>query len=210
MGEIISVANEFGLKRRMRLSIIPKLFPALVCCSLAFGSSAATVDGVTLPDSYPVDGQSLVLNGIGPRSLTILNIKIYVAGLYLTRPDHDAQRILASPEPKVILLQFLHGGSKADVEKEYRAGETNNCGDGSCDPADKADFERLIEAAPAVKFGDTSTYIFTADGVRVLANNREIASFKNKDLAFRLLSGFIGAHPPSEDLRHHLLGLPDS
>ena len=32
--------------------------------------------------------------------------------------------------------------------------------------------------------------------------------FADLDLAHQLLSGFIGEHPPSTDLRHDLLGLP--
>ncbi len=188
--------------------MLKKLFPALACCWLASAvpGAAATLDGATLPDTFPVEGQTLALNGIGLRSFTILNIKGYVAALYLAQPSHDAKQILASPGPKALVLHFLRSASKADVEKEYRLGETNNCGDGSCDPADKGDFERLIAVAPAVKPGDTSTYIFTGKGVKVLANNVQIAEFANKDLAFRLLSGFIGAHPPSDDLRQHLLG----
>lgn len=186
--------------RRMLLS-------AFVMMSLAAGAKAATLEGVTLPDTYTVDGRALALNGIGLRTLTIFNVRVYVAALYLERPSHDAQQILSSPGSKVVLLHFLHSGSKADVEKEYRQGEQNNCGNGGCDPADKADFERLVAAAPGVKDGDTSTYIFTSRGVRVLANDRPIGDFANKDLAYHLLEGFIGAHPPSASLRSHLLGL---
>jgi hypothetical protein len=145
--------------------------------------------GVTLPDSYTVDGQRLVLNGMGLRTLTIFNVKVYVAGLYLPRQSHDAQQILASPGPKVILLEFVRSGSKAQVEKQYRAGEEANCGTGGCDPADQADFERLVAAAPAVNPGDTSTYIFTAKGVRVFANDRLIGDFANRDLAYHLWPG---------------------
>ena len=43
-------------------------------------------------------------------------------------------------------------------------------------------------------------------GLRVLFNNREIANFANPDLALRILIGFIGDKPPSEDLKRHLLG----
>ncbi len=189
---------------RKRLSLLP-----IVLCAWLAPASAATLDGVTLPDAYPVGGQNLPLNGIGLRTVTIFNVKIYVAGLYVAQPSRDAQQILRSPGPKVILLQFLHTGSKAEVEKEYRAGEQANCGNGGCAPSDAADFERLIAAAPAVAVGDTSTYIFTNDGVEVLANNRPIARFANKDLAYRLLAGFIGDHPPSQDLRARLLGQPD-
>ena len=126
--------------------------------------------------------------------------------VFAATEPRTAQQILASTGSKVLLLQFLHSGSKADVEKEYRAGETTNCGSGGCNPADAADFEKLVAAAPAVKVGDTSTYIFTAHGFKLLANNRPIAEFNNPDLAARILSGFIGEHPPSTELRSALLG----
>jgi len=184
------------------------LLPVLLCCWLASNAAAATLEGETLPDSYKVDGQTLVLNGIGLRTLTIFRIEAYVAGLYLPRPSHDAARILASSDPKIILLKFIRGASKQRVEQQYREGEVNNCGKGECASTDQADFERLVAAAPAVKAGDTSTYIFTARGVRVFANDRLIGDFADRDLAYRLLSGFIGAHPPSPELRRGLLGLP--
>ncbi len=169
-------------------------------------ASAATLAGVTLPPTYSVGGLSLGLNGIALRTLYIFEVKIYVAGLYLAQPSHDPQAILASPTPKVLVLQFLHGGSKAEVEHEYREGERTNCGSGGCNPADSADFERLVAAAPAVKEGDTTTYIFTGKGVRVLANNQLVIELANPNLANSLLAGFIGAHPPSQALKRQLLG----
>ena len=186
-----------------------KLFKyALALTLTASVASAATLDGISFPDKYPVAGQTLVLNGLGQRTLTVFNVKVYVAGLYLTQPNHDAAQILASTSPKVLLLQYLHGGSKSEIEQEYRKGEQTNCADGGCNPADQSDFERLVAAAPAVKIGDTTTYIFNGHGFQVYANNQPIGTFNNEDLAKRLLSGFIGAHPPSPELRSRLLGLP--
>jgi hypothetical protein len=179
----------------------------LMVCWLVGNSTAATLEGVTFPDSYSVNGKSLVLNGIGVRKLTIFRIRIYVAALYLQRPSHDAAEIVAVPGPKVIRLQFIHSGSKAEVEKEYRDGEAKNCGHGECAPADEADFERLVAAAPAVEPGDTSTYIFTDKGVQVFANNDMIGDFADVDLAKHLLLGFIGEHAPTALLRNALLGL---
>ncbi len=189
---------------RRFVTLMP-LGPLLATC-LAFGASAATLEGVSFPDTYSVDGQTLVLNGLGLRTLTIFRVRIYVAGLYLQRPSHDAAQILASPGPKVIRLEFIHSGTKAQVEHEYREGEAKNCGNGGCAPADQADFERLVAAAPAVNPGDTSTYVFTDRGVRVFANNRLIGDYADVDLARHLLAGFIGDHPPSNSLRDHLLG----
>ena len=188
--------------------MLRKLLPTLLCCWLASNATAATLAGVTLPDSYTVDGQPLVLDGIGLRTLTIFNIRAYVAGLYLPRPSHDARQILDSPGPKAIILKFIRGASKQRIEKQYRAGEETNCGNGECAPTDRSDFEALVAAAPAVQPGDTSTYVFTANRVRVFANNRMIGDFANGDLAYQLLAGFIGDHPPSQELRRQLLGLP--
>ncbi len=184
------------------------LLQLLLFTCITSGATAATLSGVSLPDSYVVDGRPLALNGIGVRTLTIFRIRTYVAALYLPQPSHDARQILASSSPKVILLRFVHSGSKAQVERQYRAGEEANCGTGGCAASDQADFERLVAAAPAVKPGDTSTYIFSAAGVSVFANNRLLGEFANQDLAYHLLAGFIGDHPPSQDLRRALLGLP--
>ncbi|HEY0184290.1 MAG TPA: chalcone isomerase family protein [Rhodopila sp.] len=193
----------------MRSFLLRLFLPVLVACSLASGAAAATLEGVTVPDTYTVDGRTLVLNGSGVRTLTIFKIRAYVAALYLPQRSHDAAQILAADEPRVILLTFLRDASKARVEKQFRAGEATNCGHGGCAPADAADFDRLVAAVPAVSRGDTSTYIFTADRVRVFANTRLIGDFANKDLAYHLLAGFIGDHPPSQQLRRQLLGLPD-
>jgi hypothetical protein len=188
-----------------------RIFASLLILScFAVSASAATLEGVTLQDTFPVEGQTLKMNGIGLRTLTIFNVKVYVAALYLATPSHDAKRILASTTPKVIRLQFLHAGSKADIEKQYRAGQRTNCGDGSCAGSDAAAFDRLVAAAPAVNVGDTSTYIFTSKGVRVLANDRPLIELNNPDIAYHLLEGFIGAHPPSASLRAALLGIPAS
>jgi hypothetical protein len=188
------------------VNAIKRFTYALALALTASVASAATLDGVSLPDKYPVAGQTLVLNGMGLR--TLLLFKIYVAALYLPEPSHDAAQILASAGTKVLLLQYLHEGSKSEVEKEYRKGEEVNCGSGGCDKADAADFERLVALAPGVKVGDTTTYILTARGFQLYANNQLIGTFNNPDLAKRMLSGFIGEHPPSPDLRSRLLGLP--
>ncbi len=120
-----------------------RIFASLLVLSLfTAGAHAATLEGVTLQDTFPVEGHTLKMNGIGLRTLTIFNVKVYVAALYLAAPSHDARQILTSTTPKVIRMQFLHSGSKAEIEKEYRAGEQTNCGDGSCSPSDAADCER--------------------------------------------------------------------
>ncbi len=188
------------MKRRLAL--------LAVCGVLGFTGPgrAASIAGASLPDTYPLAGQTLALNGIGIRTLTIFHVKVYVAGLYLPQKSQDARAILASPGPKVVLLQFLHAASKADIEKQYREGEAKNCGHGECPPADKGDYERLIAMTPGAAVGDTLTYVCTQRGLRVLFNNKQVGEIANADLAMRILAGFIGSNPPSEDLKASLLG----
>ena len=178
----------------------------LVALLLWTGSvQAATLGGVTFPDTYPVNGQALLLNGLGLRTLTILNIRVYAAGLYLARRNHDAEQILASTTPKVLLLQFLRSGSKEQVARQFRAGEEINCGDGGCDPADQADFDRMVAAAPEAKAGETFTFVITTDGVRFYADKNLIFQSTKADLGRLILLGFIGNRPPSPELRQCLL-----
>ena len=188
------------MKRRLALL-------ALCGLLLAGPGRAASISGLSLPDTYPLAGQTLVLNGLGIRTLTIFKVKVYLAGLYVAQRSRDARAILASPGPKVVLMQFLHKASKEDVEKQYREGEAKNCGHGECNPSDKSDFERLIALTPGAAVGDTLAYVCTQRGLRVLFNNKPVADIANPDLATRILAGFIGNNPPSEDLKARLLGV---
>lgn len=168
---------------------------------------AATLAGVTMADTMPYGGQTLHLNGMALRTLTVLEVRIYVAGLYVARPAHDAAAIENASTPKVLLLQFLHAASREQFQKEYRDGEQKNCADGHCPKSAEADFERLVAAAPALKVGDTLAYVITDQGLRVLLNNKPLGSYANPPLARQILDGFIGDHPPSPAVRSGLLGL---
>ena len=183
-----------------------KIMAALAFLVLSHpGARAATLEGVTLPDTYPAGGQTLRLNGMALRTKTILNIRAYVVGLYLPQTSGDPAAILASPGPKVVLMQYLHDADKARIDAELREGEQNNCGHGECPKEDETDFERLVSVAPAVKVGDTYTFIVTAQNMTLLANNKPVGTFV-PDLGRLIVAGFIGAHPPSADVKAGLLG----
>src|SRR5258706_5463826 len=78
-----------------------------VCLFLLAQARAAQLAGVSMPDSLPVAGKKLKLNGQGLR--TKLFFKIYVAGLYIETPTHDATAIVAADAPKKIVMHFLYG-----------------------------------------------------------------------------------------------------
>ena len=73
---------------------------------LSGSAAAAQLAGVALPDAVTLDGAELHLNGIALRTYSWLRIRIYVAGLYLEHPSHDADAILRSPEEKLLVVRF--------------------------------------------------------------------------------------------------------
>src|SRR4051794_11205974 len=111
------------------------IFAALAWLGIAPASAMVQFAGVSIPETYQIDGRTLVLNGYGLRAVTFLKIKAYVAALYLPQKSFDPEAIFASPGPKVVVVHYLHSGSKSQVESRYREGEMENCGDGSCDRA---------------------------------------------------------------------------
>lgn len=160
-----------------------------------------------MPETYQVDGHSLVLNGYGLRTLTFLHIKIYVAALYLPRKTDDPNAILASPGPKVVVVHYLHHGSQEQVQARYREGEQENCGDGGCDISLQGDFERLLNAVPPVEPGDTTDFVVTEKSLRISFNRRPLEPFGRGTLGNLILAGFIGNRSPTPELRAGLLGL---
>ena len=84
---------------------------------------AATVAGVTLPDSAKAGDQTLVLNGMGLYSK--MGMKVYVAGLYLTQKSSDGPAIIKADAPKRLVLHFMrevdHDKLKKSIGHEFDA-----------------------------------------------------------------------------------------
>ena len=62
---------------------------------------------VEFPEHVEVHGKNLSLNGVGLRKVTIFNVQVYVAALYVAHPGADAAPILDSPGPTRLVLQFV-------------------------------------------------------------------------------------------------------
>src|SRR4030095_8481119 len=93
---------------------------------LIFGSvaQAATLEGVTLPDTDTVGGKSVVLNGIGLRKKAF--IKVYVAGLYLPAKETSSEKVLSGDTERKVVMQFVRGVEKYKVCEAWHDGLGNN------------------------------------------------------------------------------------
>src|SRR5664279_1849845 len=125
----------------MRKSLISFALVLFVSLS-AIAVNAASLAGVTLPDSQQVAGKNLVLNGLGLR--TKVFVKVYVAGLYLEQKTSDPNAIMKSDSPKKIVMKFLHGASKSQMTDAFDEGFDNNAPDAK--KTMKADIDRLLAA----------------------------------------------------------------
>src|SRR5947209_3668079 len=102
-------------------SRIGALVLAMILLAVRPGVSAER-DGVSLPDRQQVNGVTLYLNGVGVRTYSVLQVHIYVAGLYLTHPSSNADQILRSGETKLLSLYFLHDVTAEQARTAWREG----------------------------------------------------------------------------------------
>ncbi len=186
-----------------------KRFVVFVAMGLALSSpgSAAQLQGVTLPDTQSVGHTELRLNGIALRTYSILRIPIYVAGLYLVRPDSDPDHILRSAEMKLLDIRFIHDVDAASARTAWQEGFDQNCV-APCQLR-AADVQRFLASVPGMREGDRFSILFTRDGAEIAANGRSIGSIADRGFATAMLTTFIGPQPPTPRLKQELLGVHD-
>ncbi len=170
---------------------------------LAAAANAAEVDGVAFPDTKQVDGKTLVLNGLGLRTWSFLNVHIYIAGLYVEHPTRDPDAIIRSPEAKVLTFRFEHDVAAGQARDAWRKGLTNNC------PApcqlDPNDVERFLAEVPAMHEGDSFELRFAGHMAEIAANGHLLGRVDRAPLADAMLAAFLGPKPGSPALKLALL-----
>jgi hypothetical protein len=183
---------------RLRVLLLAGLLAA-VCCA----ARATVIDGVQLPPAVQIAGKTLQLNGYGLRTYSLLGIHIYVAGLYLEHPSTDANAILQSPETKLLTVRFEHGVSADAARRAWRTGLANNCY-GPC-RLDPQEVETFLTKVPAMHAGDDYSLLFTAEGVSISADGKDLGSIMQPQFAEAILATFLGPRPASPQLKQELL-----
>jgi hypothetical protein len=193
----------------------PSTARVLTLCAagwLAFATPAARaserateIDGVQMPDTTVVNGVTLRLNGMGVRTFSVLNIRVYVAALYLEHLSHDAEAILASPEIKVIDVVFVHDASVERVREAWENGFRDDCLPPCHLPPDQV--ATFLSTVPALKKGDTSRILITRDGVDISVNGKSLGVVRDPNFMRTILATYLGPSPPTEGLKRALLGL---
>ena len=180
------------------------LTPAILALFLALPAAAGTLAGVTLPDKADVDGQSLVLNGMGLRSK--LFIKVYVGGLYLPQKEKSAQKILAADAPRQMLLHFIYDVSKDQMCEAWEEGLEANTPNASAEV--KKSFQTLCTWMDGVGKGQKLAMTdLPGEGTRVEVAGKVKGTLPGKPTADAILSTWIGSDPaPGADFKKTVLG----
>jgi len=151
------------------------------------------------PAQIELAGRRLLLNGTGARLYSVFAIEVYRAALYLEVPLRDAERILASPGPKLILARYRRDVPLRGVSAAWEASFQAICG---CPLP--APFRDWLAPLPA---GAEERFLIRPGAVRLEATGRPALELEGAEVARTLLLAWIGPQAPTEALRQGLLGL---
>ena len=190
-------------RRSRLLPLVAAALPMLVAG--ATPAVGAECIGVQVPDSVKVGDKELVLNGLGIRKATIFNVKVYVAGLYLSEKSGDGEKIIGSNEPWELALHFVHDADASDIRDAFDEGFEKAAGDKL--NALSARIDALKSQMIDFEEGHVLSYAYDpANGTVVDVNGKNGPPIEGADFAAALLKISIGPEPPNEDLKTGLLG----
>jgi hypothetical protein len=175
---------------------------------LALPAPARDLAGVRMPEHLEVAGKELTLNGMGVRKATFLNVKVYVAGLYLETPSGNPTNIVGSPETKRIVLVFLRDVDRSKmvdtIDEAFRKSAGKNI------EALDVRLRQLERMLPNLRERDTLSFTQVSSAptpaVEVQINGAPKGSIQGDDFARVLWSIWLGKDPPDGDLKKGLLG----
>lgn len=177
------------------------LTPFLLALTLPTPAFAASLAGVTLPDTATVGGQTLALNGLGLREK--FYIDVYVGGLYLQHPTHDGGAAAAANEPKRIVMHFVYKVSKEQMSDSFKEGFAASPG------ATAEQVQQVFEAMPETITPGQEVVIDYVPGVGtsfVIAGKKAV-TLPGEAFMKALFGIYLGAKPPTADLKRGMLGV---
>jgi len=176
---------------------------ALLGLASVFNLCAATLAGVTLPDTARIGGTTLVLNGLGLR--TKYMVKVYVAGLYLPQKSSDPTTIISADAPKRIVMHFLHGASKKQMSDAFDESFSDNTPDAK--KTMQSDIDRLLGALEPVKEGDQMVFTYVpGTGTTLAINGNDKVAIAGPAFGQMLFAVWLGPKPPNAGLKKGILG----
>lgn len=166
---------------------------------------AKQCQSVTMPEQLELEGKALQLNGMGLREATVLNIDVYVAGLYLEQRTGDARQIIETESTKLMKMVLLRDVSHQDLAEQLGSHFRHSAGT-RYDKL-KARFDKMASWLPTLRAGDTFSVIYRpSSGLEVRHGSKKLGTIAGADYGRTIFSIWLGDNPPNEGLKRGLLG----
>jgi hypothetical protein len=183
-----------------------KLIPILALLMSIPFASAVEIQGVKVPPSVQVNGQTLPLNGAGLRtfSLLMVPIKIYVAAFYAPTPLKSEADVLASPGPLEFSFTFLRAVGASDVAKAW---SSQFAASASYTYAGyEKDRDAFVGMFGPLQQGGVQTVQLIGTDTLVFDQGTQKGTIAGRDFQRAFLSMWFGSNAVSADLKSALLG----
>ncbi len=194
------------MRYRTAVFILATLCLAVIAAAVIPGTStAAELAGISMPDSINISGENCVLVGQGLRK--VLFIKIYVSGLYMATPLHQADAVINSNQVKRLVVHWKYKNVSAKkLQKEYREKIEENTPDRSEELNRKIDHFISLFTKPAVK---NDQFIYTYEpgkGTSISLSGEDKGLIEGEDFMKALFKVWFGEKPFDKNLKKGLLG----
>lgn len=154
---------------------------------------------VEYPDTIQVEGQTLVLNGMGLRPGP-LGVKVYMAGAYVPKKARSSKDLLDLSTPKRIVLTFMRDVSKKQVEKAYRQNLERAPDD--IRPQITEDYENIIAKLQAADKGQTHVFTYLPKvGLKIETIGKHRVTITNPAMIEYFLGLYVGPNPRFQKMR---------
>ena len=174
--------------------------------SAPFSAQALEVKGVKVDETAQVGGSALVLNGAGVRTKVVF--KVYVAALYLSQKQTDANTVISDTGNKRVSMHFLRELSSEKLLHGMNEGfeDNNSAAEMATIDAQMKAFRQMMTSAKAVKEGDVIVLDLTSTGTQVSLNGKALGTVEGAAFIQALLRVWLGAQPVDAALKKSMLG----
>ena len=181
------------------------LISLLACTTIVCEAQDKKCRDITFPEHVQVNGSDLSLNGLGVRKATFLKINVYVAALYVVKPQHDPAALIDSDTPQELVLHFVRNVDADELRKAFLEAFERLHADQS--PTMKERIAKLNGWMTDIKTGQRLTFVRQPHaGLQVLVNGAQKGTIDGDDFSKVFVSIWLGEAPPNPELKSGLLG----
>lgn len=161
--------------------------------------------GVEFDETLELDGETLVLNGLGlyQHRVAIVSVNVFVAALYVPERTDDPGDILSEETDKALVYHWVRQVDRDDVVDAFREHIEDVTGERYEELEPTVD--ELVEHFRTTEDGYISGYRYTDGELRFIRGDEVATTLEAPDLAHAVFSTVVGPDAVSDQVRTGLL-----